>query len=171
MINGLQAYPIPVSSVPAAIEMIRRNAGRAAAFAAAFADLLGMMVPCGVLVRSFERDERVEHLAHTMELWLVGDAPEQIAALESRSYQSFATPETLMELVKMRDRLSDQIAAMESQFHTFDQLAEQMPQMSGLRGMVEAQVMPLRNQLEDLEEQISAVQKQLEATATPEASA
>lgn len=167
---GLEPQSVPLSSIPNVVEMIRRNADRAKNFAVAFSSAIELMITVQGRGNTLsERDARIALLKDAMVAYFVGDAVENIAALESRSYQAFATPETLVELTRARDRVADQLEAFNRQASAFEDLPQDVPGMGALRGVLDAQLIPLKNQLQDLEEQISAVQKQLECAESTSA--
>jgi hypothetical protein len=149
---SFEQMEIPASAIPSYCEKLRRHIARSEELANAITDAVAEITKI-----------ELPRLRAALMSSFIGDTREDIMSLESRSYNAYATTETLVELTKSRDRIVEQIAAVESQSGAFDAISEKLPQVSGLRGIAQSMLIPLRSNLEQIEEQISAVQKQLEA--------
>jgi hypothetical protein len=153
-----QAMELPASAIPSYCEQLRRHIARSEELAHAITDVVAVITKTDL-----------PQLRAALTSWFIGDARGEIMSLESRSFNAYATTETLVELTKSRDRIVEQIEAVKNQFPLFDTISEKLPGMGGLRGMAESMLIPLRANLEQLEEQISAVQKQLESAESTSA--
>lgn len=105
---------------------------------------------------AYEIKEQRDELEGALTDWLTGDAKEAVEQLKKPLRRIvYASPETLVNMCKERDRLRFLIDSTESALDNSEMLKE-------MRSVVEIQLAPLRNQLEDLEEQISITQAELE---------
>ena len=87
----------------------------------------------------------------------------QIARLQQYSQPPKPTPEMLMYLVEQRDQLARQLEIAEKGMDAVDKM------VPGYSSIVEgAMIMPVREQLRGIEEQISKVQREIERESTPQ---
>lgn len=159
--------------MPDLVERLKRQRLRYQAFGAGLTRLVSACFPdVGITKREArERASALSDFRLTLTDLLVGDIDEEIAGIESKSYTAFATAETLVELTKSRDQYQAQIDAMESQLEAFAKFPDEMhPAFQMMKGLIESQVIPYRKTVQDIEEQISAVQAQLEAAESASAS-
>lgn len=154
-----QAVEVRKEYMPDLVERLKRQRLRYEAFGAGLTRLVSACFP-GVGIDALS-DFRL-----TLTDLLVGDIDEEIAGIESKSYTAFATAETLVELTKSRDQYQAQLDAMQSQLDAFAKLPEEFQMMKGL---IESLAIPYRKAIQDIEEQISAVQAQLEAAESASA--
>lgn len=157
------------STLEEAIESAQRSIDRAEHLADAAVGLLTSIFP-GHDVAAFKT---------ALASYLMGDAPAALASMQTESKKPTATMndgygmvvsmpinvETLTSLVKRRDYLQQQLDTLTGALAPYKELSAMPPEaMAMLDAMMETQAAPFRSQLEDVEEKILEVQKQLESS-------
>lgn len=148
--RNIPSLSVPGQSPADVCEKLEREIKRSERLAKALVDFFAQFLD------AYEVKEQHEELKSALTEWLTADAKEVIAQLKKPLRPVFyASPEMLVNMCKERDRLRSLIDSTEAALDNSKMLKE-------MRSVVEIQLAPLRNQLEDLEEQISKTQAELE---------
>jgi hypothetical protein len=166
MIIGPSPYGVYGSSDMQAVHAAaKRSLERCNRLAESVAGIIGAAMP----------GHNITEFKQAFTEWLNGDAAINIAEFEEAmkrpqtstpSYFGSPSADTLVNLVRKRDFIQQQIDTCEKALQPYvgnSTLPEEA--MSMLRALMETQTAPFRSQLEDVEKEISQVQKQLEEAA------
>ena len=129
-------------------------------FCAAFADCIGAMMPTHAEFQS-QVDERAQRLSTTMSAWLTHGTVQQIERMRSAPSGSHypGNAEALAWLVQQRNQVEEQLELFSSMKEKFSQVEGPGAAMADY---VDAVRLPFQQQHDQLERQISELQRQLE---------
>jgi hypothetical protein len=160
---------LPISYPPnsaeyaqAAAIRLSKEIGRSEALAVALSNV----------VRHFAPDVVADPVQAALTEWLTGDSRDQLVKLEEQARipdEKYSTPERLIFLTDQRNKIRDAIDLMEQRISDVQAHSDSEPAFKAMGAMVpamELQVDPYRRQLEEIEDQISQMQAELEADST-----
>lgn len=140
----------------------------------AIARLENEIVRCEGLATSIEQfvfaltnDRSVSESFHSsFSEWMTGDTRDQIAAMKAQPLPKYATPERMIDLTERRDKLAEQIGLMDKTLENLRGMGSDNDNPSPFSAMIpalELQLGPFRDQLSMVEQELSAVQAELDA--------